>query len=94
MVFDAVGQIQQFVSVFISVYILVLVLLILSSWIPRIPYELNPVLRFLHDVCDPYLNLFRRFIPPFGPLDVSPMVAIVVLVVLRQEIPALLGRLH
>ena len=30
--------------------------------------------RFLYDVCDPYLRLFRRFIPPLGPLDLSPMI--------------------
>ena len=43
---------------------------ILTSWI-RMPYSpwLNRIQRFLYDVCDPYLRLFRRFIPPLGPLD-------------------------
>ena len=34
---------------------------------------------FLRDVCEPFLRIFRRFIPPLGPLDLSPMVAIIVL---------------
>jgi YggT family protein len=94
MILDVVGQIEQFVDVFVYVYVILLILVILSSWFPRMPYGLNPVLRFLHDVCDPYLNLFRRFIPPIGMLDISPMVAIVVLIVLLNVLNALLDRLH
>ena len=61
---------------FICVYILLLFAYILTSWI-RLPYRpwLNRVQRFLYDVCDPYLRIFRRFLPPLGPLDLSPMVA-------------------
>ncbi len=62
MVLDAISDIEQFVDVFLYVYILVIFLLILTSWI-RLPYSFNPVLRFLHDVCDPYLNLWRRVLP-------------------------------
>ena len=39
----------------------------------------SALLGFLRDVCEPYLSVFRRFIPPIGPLDLSPIVAIVVL---------------
>jgi YggT family protein len=94
MVLDVVSHIQQFVDVFLTVYVVLLLLVILSSWFPRLPYSLNPVLRFLHDVCDPYLNIFRRFIPPVGPLDLSPMVAIVLLIFVREILHTLLGRLH
>jgi YggT family protein len=93
MVLDAVTYVQQFLDVFIGVYLIVILLLVLTSWI-RLPYGFNPVLRFLHDVCDPYLNLFRRVLPPLGPIDLSPMVAILVLIVLREVLHALLGRLH
>jgi uncharacterized protein YggT (Ycf19 family) len=93
MVLDAVTHIQQFVDVFISVYLIVVLLLVLTSWI-RLPYSFNPVLRFLHDVCDPYLNLFRRILPPLGPIDLSPMLGILVLIVLREVLHTLLGRLH
>ena len=83
-----------FVDVFLWVYTLLLFAYILTSWI-RLPYRpwLNRVQRFLYDVCDPYLRLFRRFLPPLGPLDLSPMVAIFVLFILRGVITSLLERL-
>ena len=77
---DVGSSLASFVDVFIWVYILLLFAYILTSWI-RLPYRpwLNRVQRFLYDVCDPYLRIFRRFLPPLGPLDLSPMVAIFVL---------------
>jgi YggT family protein len=47
----------------------------------RIPYSRwsRAILDFLRDVSEPYLSIFRRFIPPLGPLDLSPMVATIVL---------------
>jgi uncharacterized protein YggT (Ycf19 family) len=59
-----------------------------------LPYSLNPVARFLHDVCEPYLRLFRRVLPPVGPLDLSPMVAVIVLIAAEQIVVRLLDRLH
>jgi uncharacterized protein YggT (Ycf19 family) len=57
----------------------------LTSWL-RLPYSptLNRVQRFLYDVCEPYLRLFRRFLPSFGGLDLSPTVAVIVLWVFSQ----------
>ena len=73
-------SIVTFVDVFLWVYVLLLFAYILTSWI-RLPYQpwLNRVQRFLYDVCEPYLRLFRRFLPSFGGLDLSPMVALFVL---------------
>ena len=95
LLFDAVTQVERFVSVFIDVYILMIFAYILTSWI-RLPYSpwLNRVQRFLYDVSEPYLRLFRRVIPPFGPLDISPVVAVLVLVILQQLLVDLLSRLH
>jgi YggT family protein len=53
---------------------------------------LTQLQRFLYDVCDPYLRIFRRFVPPFGPLDLSPTVAVIVLIILRQVIHAVLDQ--
>ena len=91
---DIGSQLASFVGVFIVVYILLLFAYILTSWI-RLPYRpwLNRVQRFLYDVCDPYLRIFRRFLPPLGPLDLSPMVGVVVLVILRNVLVSLLERL-
>ena len=93
MVLDAVGTAERFIDVFIGVYILVIILWIIASWI-RLPYSLNPVQRFLDDVVSPYLNLWRKVIPMVGPLDLSPIVAIFGLLVLRYVIDTLLSRLH
>ncbi len=83
-----------FVDVFLWVYVLLLFAYILTSWI-RLPYQpwLNRVQRFLYDVCDPYLRIFRRFIPPVGPLDLSPMVAIFALLIIKNVLVSLLQRL-
>jgi YggT family protein len=93
LLFDAVDAVRNFINVFIGVYILVILVYIITSWI-RLPYSpwLNRIQRFLYDVCDPYLRLFRRIVPPLGPLDLSPMLAVIVLLVLRQLIDAILGR--
>ena len=93
MVLDAVSTATSFIDVFIGVYILVIILWIIASWI-RLPYSLNPVQRFLHDVVEPYLRVWRRFVPMIGPLDLSPMLAILGLIVLREVLDALLNRLH
>ena len=84
----------NFVDVFFWVYLLLLFAYILTSWI-RLPYWpwLNRVQRFLYDVCDPYLRLFRRFLPPLGPLDLSPMVAVFVLLIVQNVLVSLLERL-
>jgi YggT family protein len=93
--FDTVSAIQSFVHVFIGVYTLLILAFIISSWI-RLPYSpwLNRIQRFLYDVCDPFLRLFRKVIPPVGPLDLSPMVAVISLYVIDQIVSSLLSRLH
>ena len=93
--FDTVSAIQSFVHVFIGVYTLLILAYIIMSWI-RLPYSpwLNRIQRFLYDVCDPFLRLFRKVLPPLGPLDLSPMVAVISLYAIDQIISLLLGRLH
>ena len=81
---DAATSVITFIDVFIYVYIILILAYIITSWI-RLPYSpwLNRIQRFLYDVCEPYLRLFRRVLPPLGPLDLSPMVAIFALLVLK-----------
>jgi YggT family protein len=77
---DAASTIQHFVTVFTSVYLVLILVYILMSWLPpSISIRLEGLRRFLYEVCEPYLRLFRRVIPPIGPLDLSPIVAIIVL---------------
>ena len=93
LLYDAVDTIQSFVNVFATVYILTILAYIITSWI-RLPYSpwLNRVQRFLYDVCDPYLRIFRRIVPPLGPLDLSPMLAVIVLIVFLQFANAIFDR--
>ncbi len=77
---DAVSSVNEFLNVFASVYTLVILLYIVTSWL-RLPYSIwmNRFQRFLYDVCEPYLRLFRRFLPSLGGLDLSPMLGVIVL---------------
>jgi YggT family protein len=93
LVADAVSTIQSFVVVFVAVYVLVIFAYVLASFV-RLPYSFNPVLRFLYDVCEPYLRLFRRILPPLGPIDLSPMAGVLVLIGCEQIVVRLLDRLH
>ena len=93
MVLDTITQVELFIDVFISVYILLIFVYVLTSWI-KLPYSLNPVQRFLSDVCEPYLRLWRRILPSFGPLDLSPIVAFFGLIVLREIVNNVLDRFH
>ena len=91
---DAVDSVQNFINVFVSVYILIIFVYIITSWV-RLPYSpwLNRIQRFLYDVCEPYLRLFRRIVPPLGPLDLSPLIAVLALVIARQIVNRLLDQL-
>ena len=95
LLFDAVGSIKSFVYVFVVVYTILILAYIIMSWV-RLPYSpwLNRVQRFLYDVCEPYLRLFRRLIPSIGPLDLSPIIGILVLYILNRLIITLIDRLH
>ena len=90
---DAVSAAQSFVAVFVGVYVLLIFVYVLTSWI-RMPYSLNWLQKFLYDVCEPYLRLWRRMLPTAGPIDLSPMVAVIALVVAERIVVAVLGRLH
>lgn len=75
---SAVDSVQRFVQVFFSVYQIALLAYILTSWV-RLPVSLIRVQRFLYDVSDPYLRVFRRILPSLGPLDLSPLVGLIAL---------------
>ena len=85
-------DIAKFVDALFLVYLILIFARILMSWIPRIPRSatLRPLLDFITDTTDPYLNLFRRFIPPIGGggfgIDISPIVAIFVLILAERLI--------
>ena len=90
---DWVTTAQNFIVIFVYVYLLVIFAYIITSFV-RLPYSLNGVQKFLYDVCEPYLRLFRRILPPLGPIDLSPMVGVLVLIGVQQVAVRLLDRAH
>ena len=92
---DVVTSLQNFVWVFATVYTLVIFAYIITSWL-RLPYSpwLNRFQRFLYDVSEPYLRLFRRILPSMGPLDLSPWIATIVLWILAEALIRILDHFH
>ena len=92
---DAISSAQNFVQVFATVYTLIIFAYILTSWV-RMPYSpwLNRIQRFLYDVSEPYLRLFRRILPSMGPLDLSPWVATIALWLLAGVLMRILNHFH
>ncbi|HWH55139.1 MAG TPA: YggT family protein [Gaiellaceae bacterium] len=90
LLFDAASSANRFIDDFIWVYVLLIFAYIITSWV-RLPYSpwLRRIQDFLRDVCEPYLRLFRRLLPSFGPLDLSPVVAIFVLFLLMRVVDAI-----
>lgn len=61
----------------IDIYSILLIVYILMSWVPST--RETTFGRFLGKITEPYLGFFRKFIPPIGMIDISPIVAIFVL---------------
>jgi YggT family protein len=95
LLYDAISSVESFISVFVYVYSLVIFAYILTSWV-RMPYSpwLNRIQRFLYDVCEPYLRIFRRILPTFGPLDLSPIIGVAFLYLLLAVLRSILDQLH
>ena len=79
------GDIADFVDALVLVYVILILAYIVIQMIfafggrPGYYRWLDSVMTFLRDVAEPYLRIFRRFIPPIGPIDISPIVAIILL---------------
>ncbi len=91
------GDVANYVQALFLVYILLIFVYILLNMMfsfgLRPPYSryTDAVLGFLRDVCEPYLRIFRRFIPTVGMFDFSPMVAIIVLYILQAIVVKLIS---
>jgi YggT family protein len=91
------GDVATYVNALFIVYIALIFANILISYVPRMPYNpyLRAVLDFITETTNPYLNFFRRFLPPIGgggfAFDLSPIVGIIVLVVAQSILVALIS---
>lgn len=80
------GDIADYVGAVVDVYTVLIIVNVLLSWVQQfrpLPYTLalRAVIGFIEDTTNPYLNLFRSFIPRLGMFDISPIVAILVLAI-------------
>ena len=91
------GTVADYVEAVFIVYFILIFIRILLAWVPRMPYNrpLRAAVSFVEEVTDPYLNIFRRVIPPVGgggfALDLSPMIGIIVLFVLQALVVGLIA---
>ncbi len=91
------GDVATYVNALFVVYIVLIFANVLISYVPRMPHSppLRALLDFVKETTDPYLNLFRRFLPPLGgggfALDLSPVIGIIVLFVLQAVVVGLLA---
>jgi len=81
----------NFLAALYYVYTILIFLYILMSWV-QLPYNvwIGRVRTFLHDTVEPYLGIFRRIIPPLGGLDLSPIVALIVLQLIYRVLATVL----
>ena len=74
----------EIVGTLFTIYYFCLIGYILMSWIPAL--QQSVVGEFLEKICEPYLGIFRKFIPPLGMIDISPIVGLFVLHLIQRGV--------
>jgi YggT family protein len=80
---NATELITQSLNNFIQIYLILIFVRILLGWFQTAEWA-DRAIGFLSPITDPYLNIFRSFIPPLGMIDISPILAILVLQLVSQ----------
>jgi YggT family protein len=73
----------------ILAYSIILFVRIILSWVSMAwspPPSLTPVIRVIYDLTEPVLGLVRRYIPPMGGLDLSPLIIFLAISLVRRQI--------
>lgn len=78
-------KILQAISLFFYVYMIMICVRCLLTWIPNLDWN-SKILNPLRASVDLYLDLFKKFIPPVGPFDLSPVVAMIVLMLIEKPV--------
>ncbi|MDY6803173.1 MAG: YggT family protein [Cyanobacteriota bacterium] len=87
---SSIGLLANTLVTFLNIYMVLMFVRILLSWFPNINWY-DPPFSILSQLTDPYLNLFRSFIPPLGGIDLSPIIAIFVLQIGAKFLMGILG---
>ncbi len=80
---EIIATFLQVLAQTLEIYSLVLIVRVLLSWFPNLDWS-NPIMGTISSITDPYLNAFRGIIPPIGGLDLSAILAFIVLNLLQQ----------
>lgn len=89
-------DIADYVQALVTVYWIIILAYVLLSWVEtfggRIPYSrpTSAIVGFIRDAAEPYLRIFRRILPPFGGLDLSPIIGIFVLIFVGNLVAGLI----
>jgi YggT family protein len=78
----------QTIATFLSIYSILLFIRILLTWFPNVDWSSQPFAA-LSQITDPYLNIFRSFIPPIGGIDISAILAIILLQVAQELVASI-----
>ena len=77
-----IKALAQVLDMALSLYMWAIIIRALLSWVNPDPY--NPIVRFFYGITEPVLARIRRVLPPIGGIDLSPLVAILAIVFLKQ----------
>ncbi len=80
----------RLINLVLTLYMYIVIARALISWVNPDPY--NPVVRFLRQVTDPVLDRMRRFIPPMGGLDLTPMILILIVVFVQSFLDVMVSQ--
>ncbi len=72
----------NFINALFWVYFILIFIRVLFSWV-RPSGAMIMIYRFVYDITEPYLGLFRRIIPMAGPIDFSPFIGLIVLGIIQ-----------
>lgn len=76
------NAVATLINVILGAYIWILIGRVIISWVNADPY--NPIVRFLHEITEPPLRYIRRFLPPLGGFDFSPMILVLLIIFLQS----------
>lgn len=82
------GYLWTVISFVFNVYQFMVIAYVLMSWVPQM--RETPIGQLLERLVEPYLSVFRRFIPSLGPIDISPIIALIALSFARDGLAALI----
>jgi YggT family protein len=80
-----VAMLANAIATFLNIYLVLLIIRILLSWFPNVDW-LSPPFNIISQLTDPYLNIFRSIIPPLGGIDLSPILAFLLLQFVSQGV--------